>query len=109
MRANLVELYGKEIVVKGKYKSYAVTSGYRNYLFTHIMYNDVEITGHMWIRLPNDVGRSLKKKKEYEFTGKVVKYFKGKDVEKEKTMDYCISNCRNFVEIVEEEDKEEDE
>ena len=67
MRANLVELYGKEIVVKGKYKSYAVTSGYRNYLFTHIMYNGVEITGHMWIRLPNDVGRSLKKKKEYEF------------------------------------------
>ena len=50
--------------------------------------------------------RSLKKKKEYEFTGKVVKYFKGKDVEKEKTMDYCINNCRNFVEIVEEEDEE---
>ena len=107
MRVNLVELYGKEIVVKGKYKSYAVTSGYRNYLFTHIMYNGVEITGHMWMRLPNDVGRSLKKKKEYEFIGKVVKYFKGKDVEKEKTMDYCISNCRNFVEIVEEEDEEE--
>ena len=107
MRANLVELYGKEIVVRGKYKSYAVTSGYRNYLFTHIMYNGVEITGHMWIRLPNDVGRSLKKKKEYEFTGRVTKYFKGKDDEKEKMMDYCISNCRNFIEIVEEEDKDE--
>ena len=107
MRVNLVELYGKEIVVKGKYKSYAVTSGYRNYLFTHIMYNGVEITGHMWIRLSDNVGRCLKKKKEYEFTGKVVKYYKGKDVEKEKTMDYCISNCRNFVEVVEEEDAEE--
>jgi hypothetical protein len=36
----------------------------------------------------------------------VVKYFKGKDDEKEKTMDYCISNCRNFVEIVEEDEEE---
>ena len=105
MRVNLVELYGKNIVVKGKYKSYAITSGYKNYLFTHIMYNGVEITGHMWLRLPNDVAKNLKKKREYEFMGKVTKYWKGKDVEKEKTMDYCISNCRNFVEVIEEEDE----
>lgn len=105
MRVNLVELYGKNIVVKGKYKSYAVTSGHKNYLFTHIMYNGVEITGHMWLRLPNDVAKNLKKKREYEFTGKVTKYWKGKDVEKEKTMDYCISNCRNFVEVIEKEDE----
>ena len=105
MRVNLIELCGKNIVVKGKYKSYAVTSGYKNYLFTHIMYNGVEITGHMWLRLPNDVAKNLKKKREYEFTGKVTRYWKGKDVEKEKTMDYCISNCRNFVEVIEEKDE----
>ena len=105
MRVNLVELYGKNIVVKGKYKSYAVTSGHKNYLFTHIMYNGVEITGHMWLRLPNDIAKNLKKKREYEFMGKVTRYWKGKDVEKEKTMDYCISNCRNFVEVIEEEDE----
>ena len=105
MRVNLVELYEKNIVVKGKYKSYAVTSGHKNYLFTHIMYNGVEITGHMWLRLPNDIAKNLKKKRESEFTGKVTRYWKGKDVEKEKTMDYCISNCRNFVEVIEEEDE----
>ena len=105
MRVNLVELYGKNIVVKGKYKSYAITSGHKNYLFTHIMYNGVEITGHMWLRLPNDIAKNLKKKREYEFIGKVTRYWKGKDVEKEKTMDYCISNCRNFVEVIEKEDE----
>lgn len=108
MRNELAKFDKQTIVVRGRYKSYAVTSGRRNNLFTHIMLDDVELTGHVWMRLPKEVEKSLKKKKLYEFTANVTKYYKGKDVEKEKTMDYCLINCRNFVEIDEEEKNDEE-
>ena len=102
MREEVGKFYKETIEVTAKFKSYAVTSGLRNNLFVHVEKNGVELTGHVWLRLPKDIEKNLKKKKKYTFTAEVAKYYKGKKEDEEKKMDYCLVNCRNFVEVVEE-------
>ena len=101
MREEMGKFYKETIEVTAKFKSYAVTSGRRNNLFVHVEKNGVELTGHVWMQLPKDVEKNLKKKKKYTFTAEVTKYYKGKKEDEGKKMDYCLVNCRNFVEVVE--------
>ena len=104
MRTNLFKYYKKSIKVTAVFKSYAVTSGKRNNLFTTIEKDGELLTGHIWIRLPKEIEKELKKKSKYEFTAEVTKYYKGKKGEDRK-LDYCLINCRDFTEIIEKEDE----
>lgn len=104
MRTNLSKYYKEKIRVTAVFKSYAVTSGKRNNLFTHVEKDGKEITGHIWIRLPKEIEQELKKKNKYEFTAEITKYYKGKKGE-ERKMDYCLINCSDFIEVKEEEEK----
>ena len=104
MRTNLSKYYKEKIRVTAVFKSYAVTSGKRNNLFTNIEKNGELLTGHVWIRLPKEIENELRKKNKYEFTAEVTKYYKGKKGE-EKKMDYCLINCRDFIEVKEEEEE----
>ena len=104
MRKELSEFYKETVKVTAVFKSYAITSGKRNNLFTHVEKDGKEITGHIWIRLPKEVEKGLKKKKKYEFIAEVTKYYKGKE-DAEKKLDYCLINCRSFVEVKEEEEE----
>ena len=104
MRKELSGFYKKTIKVTAVFKSYAVTSGRRNNLLTAIEKDGELLTDHIWIRLPKEIEKELKKKSKYEFTAEVTKYYKGKKGEDRK-LDYCLINCRDFIEIIEEKDE----
>ena len=74
MRTNLSKYYKENIRVTAVFKSYAVTSGKRNNLFANIEKNGEVLAGHVWIRLPKEIEKELRKKNKYEFTAEITKY-----------------------------------